>query len=678
MNNYKAGNIKNHLQQWKNITSDFHILDIVKNGLKLDFIGNIPSCPPYEYGRNENESMIINEEIAKLLKKGVIAHTDIKPNDFFSSVFTRPKKDGSKRMILNLKNLNEFILSPHFKMDSIYTVINMIKPNVWMASVDLKDAYFSVPINEKHQNFFKFMWKVPYKFLGMPNGYGPAMLKFTKIMKPPFSFLRKKGHQSVVFVDDSYLQSDTYHECEKNITDTVQLLISLGFTIHAEKSVLVPKQEIIFLGFVINSVKMTLTLTEEKKQKIKEMCEFTLNSKKLTIRHIASLLGNFTAAIEAVPYSKLHYRSIECSKIEHLKREQGNFEATFKLSQENINEIKWWQDNIGPASRSLLLISVDYKLFTDASKLGWGAEDDKSSTGGQWTMLESGKHINIQELHAAYLGIKSLSPAYCKHIRIMIDNTTAVAYVNKMGGTASLECNYWAKQIWNWAILKNIWISAAHVPGKENGGADFQSRNFSVHKSSDWTLSEEVFQLILKHLGRPDIDMFASRINYKIPKYVSWKPDPECYAVDAFSLEWSGYFPFCFPPFSLISKVLRWIQMHQVDLAIVVAPMWTTQAWFPTYVNMMVSPPLVFPSTTRYLYHPYDPSISHSLASKMRLMVALLSADASKCQAFRHKLRTSYYTHGGMGLDQNTREYSENGTPFVIDGTKIPFLQMFV
>ena len=135
MENYKAGNISNCLAEWQKITSDSHILDIVENRLRLDFIDSPPVCTPYEYGRNKEESIIIDEEIQKLLKKKVIKITNIYNDDFFSSVFTRPKKDGNKRMIINLKNLNECIYSPHFKMDSIQTVINMIKPNVWMTSV---------------------------------------------------------------------------------------------------------------------------------------------------------------------------------------------------------------------------------------------------------------------------------------------------------------------------------------------------------------------------------------------------------------------------------------------------------------------------------------------------------------------------------------------------------------
>ena len=75
-----------------------------------------------------------------------------------------------------------------------------------MASVDLKDAFFTVPIHESHQKYFKFeCTNKVYKLVGMPNGYSDAMQIFTKILKPVYANLRQNGHLSVVFVDDSYL-----------------------------------------------------------------------------------------------------------------------------------------------------------------------------------------------------------------------------------------------------------------------------------------------------------------------------------------------------------------------------------------------------------------------------------------------------------------------------------------
>ena len=136
----------------------------------------------------------------------------------------------------------------HFKMESINNVLNIIRPN--MTSIDLKDAFFSVPIHSTHQKYLKFTFDDLFQFTCMPNGYGPAMRVFTKISKAPFGHLRSLDHNSVVYVDDSYLQGETYQACLDNISDTIKLLRELGFVFHTEKSALTPSQIIVFLGFI--------------------------------------------------------------------------------------------------------------------------------------------------------------------------------------------------------------------------------------------------------------------------------------------------------------------------------------------------------------------------------------------------------------------------------------------
>ena len=76
----------------------------------------------------------------------------------------------------------------------------------------------------------------------MPNGYAKAPLLFTKLLKQPFGFLRKHGYASVIYIDDSYLQGDTYDHCLENIHATRNLLVSLGFSVNQDKSVLQPAQ----------------------------------------------------------------------------------------------------------------------------------------------------------------------------------------------------------------------------------------------------------------------------------------------------------------------------------------------------------------------------------------------------------------------------------------------------
>ena len=101
----------------------------------------------------------------------------------------------------------------------------------------------------------------------MPNGYGPAMRAFTKLMKPPISFLSSEGHLPVIYVDGCYLQSASLTKCGENVLRTIDILECLGFYIKIEKSEIIPKQQITFLGVIIDSLHMTITLTNEKKQK---------------------------------------------------------------------------------------------------------------------------------------------------------------------------------------------------------------------------------------------------------------------------------------------------------------------------------------------------------------------------------------------------------------------------
>lgn len=106
---------------------------------------------------------------------------------------------------------------------------------------------------------------------------------FTKLLKPVFSHLRRMGHISTVFIDDSCLQGRNYIECLENINATVQLMDSLGLTVNPNKSVLIPCQKIVFLGFILCSVSMLIRLTPERCLDIVELCTSILMQKRITI-----------------------------------------------------------------------------------------------------------------------------------------------------------------------------------------------------------------------------------------------------------------------------------------------------------------------------------------------------------------------------------------------------------
>ena len=112
------------------------------------------------------------------------------------------------------------------------------------------------------------------------------------------------------------------------------------------------------------------------------------------------------------------------------------------------------------------------------------------------------------ELKAGLFGLQSLLPFPCHHVRMMVDNTTAVACVNKMGTSHSKHCNMITKQIWDFCIEKEsgYWL---HVPGRENVVVDLESRK--INYDTEWKLNTELLQQALQVLGvNPNLDLFAS------------------------------------------------------------------------------------------------------------------------------------------------------------------------
>ena len=395
---------------------------------------------------------------------------------------------------------------------------------------------------------------------------------------------------------------------------------------------------------------MTIELTKEKKEKIAALCEELLNATNISIRQLAKVIGNLVASFPAVPYGKLFYRNLEKDKIISLKQNKGDFDKTCQLSVASVDELNWWIKNIPKSIDVIHKAPIDITIYTDASKTGWGISDGIIPSGGIWSTDDALKHINVLELEANYIGVVT----YCKdkhykHARIMTDNSTAISYINNMGGTKSADCNRIAQKIWKWAIEEKIWISAAFVPGKENKTADEKSRKFN--EAIEWMLNPDVFLKITKTFGIPDVDLFATRINRQIDTYVSWLPEPEAKAIDAFSIKWDTGFIYMFPPFSLIGKVLAKVEREKANVLLII-PDWPTQTWYPQIWKLVSIPPLHLKPSQKLLVLAHNPTALHPLWKKLKLLavhikanVLLIIPDWPTQTWYPHKSGNSYLYH---------------------------------
>ena len=203
MSELSVGKLGTKVDHWSKITTDPWILESIQ-GYRLEFKTKpIQIYPPIQHSRAKGESTLIRREVDSLLSKGAITVTQHSAGEFLSNIFLVPKKTGDLRPVINLKPLNQFVHEIHFKMENIESVKQLLRPGDFMATVDLKDAYFSIPIDTRDRKYLRFLWdNVLYEFTCLPFGYSLAPRTFTKILKPAQALLRLNGVRVVCYLDD--------------------------------------------------------------------------------------------------------------------------------------------------------------------------------------------------------------------------------------------------------------------------------------------------------------------------------------------------------------------------------------------------------------------------------------------------------------------------------------------
>ena len=518
----------------------------------------------------------------------------------------------------------------------------------------------------KIRKLLRFTWNgKKFQFCTLPQGLSCSPRVFTKILKPVYASLRKVGHSNIPYIDDSLLKGKTYFDCKSNIEATVKLVDKLGFTIHPLKSVFTPVQVIVFLGFIINSINMTVRLTMDRVANLQNLCLKVQQKTIITIREFATLIGKMVASEPGMQYAPLYYRDLEHIRDNELKLNRGNFDAKMKVGTEIREIIQWWIDNLEMGFKPIVRGDPLVVIHSDSSMSGWGGVNNTNGCKieGVWNDNERNEHINYLELKAAFLTIKSLAKNSHKiHLRIYMDNTVAVSYINKLGGKIK-TLHTLAKEIWCWCISKDIWLSAAHVPGIDNFEADRLSRN--INDDAEWMLHSDIFHNIEQVVGRVDIDLFASRLNHQKQRYVSYQPDKNAMAIDAFSISWKNKMCYLFPPFSMIGRAVQKLVMEKLDRIILVAPIWTTQVWFAIMLHQICGQSYILPENSLVL--PQNINKKHPVRN-LRLGVFNLSGNALKVEEYQKTLVLSSSSHGVDLHVNNMGRISKDGCLFQIKG----------
>ena len=679
LNNFRAGKTKLAIDNWANLTSDPWILENIKGVIPVFLAWPYQSYIPKPIQFDETELEIVQEQVKIGLAKGIMKERSrfagVDEPLFISNVFTRPKADGSNRLILNLKQFNEkFVEHIHFKLEGLKEALYLLRKDYYCCSLDFKDAFYSISLHESITGYFSFMLgEKIYEMQALPMGYRDSCRILTKLTKPALTHLRENNVNIIQYMDDALLVHESAQMCYEATKKAAYLFDSLGFTIHPTKSILSPTKTILHMGFLLNTANMTVSIPEKKANKIKEKCVHILAKEKCSIQTLSEVIGTLVAASPGNRFATLYFKRLEICRNYGLARSQGSYESMVVLDTNCKEDLQWWTQNVDKYPVVMEHSAPVLTVITDACKTGYGglsidAEGNEEATNGLWDISEQEYHINVLELEAAYRCIQIFTEklGYVS-IEVKSDNSTTVSCITKQGST-KMQLNEITRKIWLWCKDKHIWITCNHLPGLQNI-SDGESRKKGLQ--TEWELNERVFLEINAVLGPFDIDLFASRINAKVNKFVSWKKDINAWHVDAFTLSWRDYYAYIFPPFNLISRILQKLETDQGE-AVIIVPLWKGQPFYPVLLDMLVDVPFILPNR-QLLLHPVCPDQTHPILEHSKMIACKISGVRSRRQAFRKRLVGCSSPHGGRGPGSNMRCTFGNGPYFVLNGKLIHF-----
>ena len=324
------------------------------------------------------------------------------------------------RPILDLRRLNRFLKRLPFRMLRTADVIRAIEPGAWFITIDLKEAYFHVPIAVEHRQFlrFSFLHKT-YQFRVLPFGLSLAPRVFTKFIQVALEPLQQEGILVLPYLDDWLLYAATPEQATANANHLLHHVTALGLRVNWEKSCLLPAQSVNFLGMHLDSRAMRANLTGTRLEAIQHALARVRTGHRTPYIQLLRLAGLLTAATTVIQLGLLHLRPFQRWLIA-LRLSAVHHRRTMVRVTDSCSSclLRWRQEDFllsevsmgpPPACREV--------VTTDASSMGWGGVWQRQGVSGQWDPHMRRCHINVLELQAVFLTLKHFEHALVgKHV----------------------------------------------------------------------------------------------------------------------------------------------------------------------------------------------------------------------------------------------------------------------
>jgi hypothetical protein len=621
-----GGRLCHFLDAWLSLTSDPWVLDIVQHGYRLTLSRPPPlSRSPLITPRGPHYQLLLAEVQALLTKLAIERVWDYQDSPgYYSPYFLAPKKDGSLRPILNLKTFNNFVVKEHFRLETLSSILHTLRVGDWLVSIDLKDAYLHVPIHREFRHYLRFALRDPqgrimvFQWTVLPFGLTSSPRVFTKLLAPVMAHLHRLGHRLNPYLDDFLGASASRVQSRQDCHLFTHTLTKVGFVINAMKSRLIPSQDLVHLGARLQTVLGTVSVPEDKALVITAMARSLQRRSSVPARELMQFIGRLTACQEMVPFCMYRVRPLVQHLMACFSPRRDPLSMAVSLQDVTFQEALtfWTVPSAMMHGRSFRHPCTTHLVTTDASNYGYGAWFQNLTLSGLWDPHWAKAHINLKEMATVLLALHSfqasLSPG---HVLIQSDNSTVVAYILHQGGMRSPPLNAMARELVEWCMSRNLSLAAVHVSGADNTVADSLSRPLQSAPVSDkfrsveWSLSQRIASTLFLLWGEPQVDLYATRANRKVPVFCCRTPDPLALPRDPLSLSWSGMLIYLYPPISLVLQSLAKIRREEAE-AIAILPWWPCRGWFPLVLELLVDLPIRLPLHRDLLVDPLgDPTL---------------------------------------------------------------------
>lgn len=578
------GRLKKYVAYWQSVGSSQFILDIIELGYKIPFF----ETPTAYVGKNNlsarKHQSFVNEAISELLKHNCIEEIHECP-EIINPLSVTIQSSGKKRLILDLRHVNQCVYKQKFKCEDMKTIIQLIDKDFYMFKFDLKSAYHHVEIHEQHRQYLSFAWGFGdsalryFQFCVLPFGLSSAPYIFTKLLKPLIKSWRKQGIPIAVYLDDGLGAGKNALLAQQHSLTVHSTLLKAGFIINEPKSVWDPTQIMIWLGYLINTKDNTIEATKKRIKKLKTALREVLSielEESIHVKELASIVGQIIslemAAGNVVRFmTRSAYRIINtCSSWKEKVLIDSITRSEFVFWYNNISNLnckQLWPDNIVPSK----------VVYSDASAHACGAilNLDEKIFHTNWTEEERMKSSTWRELQTVLLALQTFE-IYVQNRTIawFTDNQNVVSIVSK--GSRVAELQDMALKLFEICLNSHINLDIQWVPRELNTQADSISQ---IQDYDDYTLNDFVFAKLDQLWGPHTVDRFACCYNTKLVRFNSRFYHQGAEAVDAFTQNWSFNNNWLFPPTVLIIRVIKHLRACQASGTLIV-PIWKSAVFW--------------------------------------------------------------------------------------------------